>query len=81
MTRFYSWVAIAALGFVAGRTLLRRPEQMRANLYILTIRLAAGVLFTAVKRIEPNPWLALVLMLLICGIGAAAVARQLGGTP
>jgi hypothetical protein len=81
MTGFYAWAVLAALGFVAAVTLISRPEQMWANVYVLAICLAAGALFTAVKRFEPNRWLALLLMLLIFGIGAAAVARQLGASP
>ena len=81
MTGFYAWAALAAFGFVAAATLISRPEQMWANLYALMICLAAGVLFTAVKKFEPNRWLAIVLILLIFGIGAAAVAKQLGASP
>jgi hypothetical protein len=80
MTGFYAWAALAALGFVAVVTLIRRPEQMWANVYVLVICLAAGLLFTAVKMFEPNRWLALLLMILIFGIGAAAVAKQLGAS-
>jgi hypothetical protein len=81
MTGFYAWAALAALGFVALVTLISRPEQMWANVYVLMICLVAGALFTAVKRFEPNRWLAFLLMLLIFGTGAAAVARQLGVSP
>jgi hypothetical protein len=81
MTGLYMWAALAALAFLAAVTLISRPEQMWANVYVLMICLAAGVLFTAVKRFEPNRWLALLLMLLIFGIGATAVARQLGAAP
>ena len=81
MSGFYTWAALAALGFVAAVTLISRPEQMWANVYVLAICLAAGALFTAVRRFEPNRLVAFVLMLLIFGIGAAAVARQLGASP
>ena len=81
MTGFYAWAALAALGFVAVVTLISRPEQMWANAYVLVICLAAGLLSTAVKMFEPNRWLALLLMILIFGIGAAAVAKQLGASP
>ena len=81
MTRFYMWVAIAAIGFVAVVTLVNRTEQMWTNIYVLTICLVAGALFTVVNRFEPNRLLAFVLMLLIFGIGAAAVARQLAASP
>jgi hypothetical protein len=76
MTGFYAWAALAALGFVAVVTLISRPEQMWANAYVLVICLAAGLLSTAVKMFEPNRWLALLLMILIFGIGAAAVAKH-----
>ena len=84
MTRFFIWAAIAALGLIAAVTLISLlqhkvdAEQMWANLYVFTICLVAGALFTAVRKFEPNRLLALVLMLLILGAGAAAVARQLG---
>ena len=87
MTRFFIWAAIAALGLIAAVTLISllqhkvNAEQMWANLYVFTICLLAGALFTAVKRFEPNRWLAILLMILIFGIGAAAVARQLGASP
>jgi hypothetical protein len=81
MSGLYGWAALAALGFLAVMALVSRPEQMWANVYVLAICLIAGVLFTAVKRFEPNRWLAILLMILICGIGAAAVARQLGASP
>jgi hypothetical protein len=81
MTRFYLWVATGALSFVAAMTLIKPTEHVWASLYILTICLATGALVTAVKRFEPNPWLAYLLMLLVFGIGAAAVARQIGATP
>ena len=81
MTGFYGWAAFAALGFLAVMALVSRPQQIWANVYVLAICLIAGVLFTAVKRLEPNRWLAILLMLLIFGIGAAAVARQLGASP
>lgn len=61
MSGVYGWAALAALGFVAVVTLISRPEQMWANVYVLMICLAAGALFTAVKRFEPNRWLALLL--------------------
>ena len=50
---------------------------MWTNLYVFTICLVAGALLTALNRFEPNRLLALVLMFLILGVGAAAVARQL----
>jgi uncharacterized membrane protein YoaK (UPF0700 family) len=81
MTGFYLWAAIAALGLVAAATLMSRPEQTWTNLYVLMICLVAGAMFIAVKRFEPNRLLALVLILVIFGIGAAAVARQLGASP
>ena len=81
MSGFYMWAAIAALGFLAAVTLISRPEQMPTNVYVLTICLVAGALFTAVRRFEPNHLVAFVLILLIFGIGAAAVARQIGATP
>ena len=81
MTGFYGWVALAALSFLALLALISRPDQIWANVYVLAICLAAGALFTAVKRFEPNRWLAILLMILIFGIGAAAVARQLGASP
>jgi hypothetical protein len=81
VTGFYVWAAIAPVGFAAAVTLISRPEQTWTNLYVLTICFVAGALFTAVRRFEPNRLLALVLMLLIFGIGAAAVARQLGASP
>jgi len=81
MTGFYGWAAFAALGFLTVIALVSRPEQIWSNAYALAICLAAGVLCTAVKRLEPNRWLAILLMLLIFGIGAAAVARQLGASP
>jgi len=80
MTGFYGWAALAALGFLTVMALVSRPEQIWSNLYVLAICWAAGALFTAVKRFEPNRWLALLLMILIFGIGAAAVARQLGAS-
>jgi len=81
MTGFYGWAAFAALGFLTVIALVSRPEQIWANVYVLAICWIAGVLFIAVKRLEPNRWLAILLMLLIFGIGAAAVARQLGASP
>jgi hypothetical protein len=75
------WVAIAAIGFVAVVTLVNRTDQMWTNIYVLTICLVAGALFTVVNRFEPNRLLAFVLTLLIFGIGAAAVARQLAASP
>jgi len=75
------WVAIAAIGFVAVVTLINRTEQIWTNIYVLTICLVAGALFTVVNRFEPNRLLAFVLMLLIFGIGAAAIARQLAASP
>ena len=75
---------IAALGLIAAVTLISlsqhkvNAEQMWTSLYVFTICLVAGALFTAVKNFEPNRLLALVLMLLILGAGAAAVARHLG---
>ena len=84
MTRFFIWAAIAALGLIAGVTLISLlqhkvdAEQMWTKLYVFTICLVAGALFTAVKKFKPNRLLALVLMLLILCADAAAVARQLG---
>jgi hypothetical protein len=51
---------------------------MWTNLYVFTICVAAGALFTAVNKFEPNRLLAYLLMFLILGVGVAAVARQLG---
>ena len=51
------------------------------NLYVFAICLVAGALFTAVRKFEPNPRLAYVLVFLIIAVGAAAVARQLGLDP
>jgi hypothetical protein len=75
------WAAIATLGFVAVVTLINGTEQLWTNIYVLTICLVVGALLTVVNRFEPNRLLAFVLMLLIFGIGAAAVARQLGAAP
>jgi uncharacterized membrane protein YbjE (DUF340 family) len=54
---------------------------MWTNLYVFTICLAAGALFTAVNKFEPNRLLAYLLMFLLLAVGAAAVARQLGWAP
>ena len=81
MSGFHMWAAIVALGFLAAVTLISRPEQMLTDVYVLTICLVAGALFTAVRRFEQNRLVAFVLILLIFGIGAAAVARQLGVSP
>ena len=62
MSGFYMWAAIAALGFLAAVTLISRPEQMPTNVYVLTICLVAGALFTAVRRFEPNRLVAFVLL-------------------
>jgi hypothetical protein len=66
MTGFYAWAALAALGFVAVVTLISRPEQMWANTSDLL-----GSRIVVYCR-----WLALLLMILIFGIGAAAVAKH-----
>jgi hypothetical protein len=81
MSELYGWATLAALSFLAVMALGSRPEQIWANLYVLAICLAAGALSTAVKRFEPNRWLAILLMILVCGMGAAAVARQLLASP
>jgi len=59
MIGFDAWAAFAALGFLAVMALVSRPQQIWANVYVLAICLIAGVLFTAVKRLEPNRWLAI----------------------
>ena len=45
------------------------------------LSLSLGALFTAVRKFEPSPRLAYVLMFLILGVRAAAVARRLGIVP
>jgi predicted MFS family arabinose efflux permease len=50
---------------------------MRTSLYIFAICLAALSLFLTVNRLERNRTLAILLMILILGVAAAAVLKQL----
>ena len=79
MTRFFIWAAIAALGLIAAVTLISllqhkvNAEQMWANLYVFTICLVAGALFTAVRKFEPNRLLAWCS----CSLSSVQALRQL----
>ena len=82
MTGFYAWAALAAFGFVAAATLISRPEQMWANLYALDDLL--GGRSSCLQQSRSSSQIVgslIVLILLIFGIGAAAVAKQLGASP
>ena len=52
-------------------------RQMRILLYIIAICIAGLFLFLTVNRFEPNRPLAILLMILLVGITAAAVFKQL----
>jgi hypothetical protein len=60
----------------ARRTRIRTSE-MRTLFYIFAICLAALFLFVTVNRLERNRPLAILLMILILGVTAAAVLKQL----
>jgi hypothetical protein len=50
---------------------------MRTLLYIIAICFAGLFLYVTVNRFEPNRPLAILLMILLIGITAAAVLKQL----
>jgi predicted membrane protein len=52
-------------------------RQMRTLFYIFAICFAGLLLFVTVDRSEPNRPLAILLMILLVGITAAAVLKQL----
>jgi len=52
-------------------------QEMQILLYIFAICLAALFLFVTVNRLERNRPLAILLMILLLGVTAAAVLKQL----
>jgi hypothetical protein len=62
---------------VDGCDTFSRMSDALAILYVSWIGFVGAVLFLAVERLEPNPWVAILLKCALLAAGGAAIAKHL----